>query len=131
MKLHLPAVSLRMGEQIRPCLHRRGTGRRLAYPCVDFSLFQISKDRPHCDKATKNASGAPDEFRLSYCTEIRTLGAILTRSSSFAWDSTVELASLGRNHDALRYGNLVTYLCLNGLEHTGAGFDGDAWELNW
>jgi hypothetical protein len=28
------------------------------------------------------------------------------------------------NHDALHYGNLVTYLRINGLEPSGDGFDG-------
>ena len=99
---------------------------------ADISYFLCSKAKGEANPAMNTAKGSKTEIvaylkgSFDYCDRVYSgfTDAHLNDPEDFFGDKTNKMFILTQagNHDALHYGNLVTYMRLNGLEPSGGWF---------
>jgi uncharacterized damage-inducible protein DinB len=115
----------------RPTKDVRSFGEIVTH-VADISYFLCSKAKGEANPAMDTAKDSKTEIvaylkgSFDYCDRVysRFTDAHLNDPADFFGDKTNKMFILTQagNHDALHYGNLVTYMRLNGLEPSGGWF---------
>ena len=115
----------------RPTKDVRSFGEIVTH-VADISYFLCSKAKGEANPAMDTTKGSKTEIvaylkgSFDYCDRVYSgfTDAHLNDPADFFGDKTNKMFILTQagNHDALHYGNLVTYMRLNGLEPSGGWF---------